>query len=227
MGAARAIVLFDIDGTLLHRAGPHHKQAIIEAIRDVTAIETSFGDMPTGGKLDRDLIRALLKGVGAKKREIDAWMPAIVERAQAGYQLICPQLEDRVCPGVADFLHRLERASIPAGLVTGNLTAIGWKKVEAAGLRRHFTVGAFSEMARTRAGLTKIAIREARKKGLAGRQTSFSLVGDHPNDIEAAKLNGIRSIAVATGLSTLDELAACKPDVLVADLRALEVDFLL
>jgi phosphoglycolate phosphatase-like HAD superfamily hydrolase len=177
--------------------------------------------------LDRDLIRALLQMAGAKRRDIDRWMPAIVGHAQAGYQILCPQLEDRVCPGVADFLGRLEREAIPAGLVTGNLTAIGWKKMEAAGLRRHFTWGAFSEMARTRAGLARMAIREARKKGLAGRHTPFSLVGDHPNDIEAAKLNGIRSIAVATGLSTFDELAACKPDVLARDLREVEVDSLL
>lgn len=227
MGVARALVLFDIDGTLLHRAGPHHKQAIIDAIREVTGVETSFGDMPTGGRLDRDLIRALLQTAGAKKREIDGWMPAIVDRAQTGYELICPRLEDRVCPGVADFLHRLEQAAIPAGLVTGNLTAIGWKKVDAAGLRRHFRIGAFSEMARTRAGLAKKAMREARSTGIAGRNTRFSLVGDHPNDIEAAKLNGIRSVAVATGLSTHEELAACKPDVLVPDLRALEVESLL
>jgi phosphoglycolate phosphatase-like HAD superfamily hydrolase len=227
MGGARAVVLFDIDGTLLHRAGPHHKQAIVEAIREVTGIDTAFGDMPTSGKLDRDLIQVLLHAAGAKKRDVARWMSAIVERAQSGYQIICPQLEDRVCPGVADFLSRLEQAAIPAGLVTGNLTAIGWKKMEAAGLRRHFAVGAFAEMARTRAGLARIAIREARKKGLAGRKTSFSLVGDHPNDVEAAKLNGIRSIAVGTGLSSLDELAACKPDVLVPDLRSVEVDSLL
>jgi phosphoglycolate phosphatase len=107
------------------------------------------------------------------------------------------------------------------------LSAIGWKKMEAAGLRHHFTLGAFAEMARTRAGLARTAMREARRKGIANRNTAFSLVGDHPNDIEAAKLNGIRSIAVATGVSTSDELAACNPDLLVADLRALQVESLL
>jgi phosphoglycolate phosphatase-like HAD superfamily hydrolase len=183
--------------------------------------------MDTSGKLDRDLIRALLRSGGAKVREIESWMPAIVDRAQASYESICPQLEDRVCPGVLELLEGLEAASIPVGLVTGNLTAIGWKKMEAAGLRRHFSLGAFSEMARTRAGLAKTAIREARRKGIAGRNTAFSLVGDHPNDIEAAKLNGIRSIAVATGVSTSEELAACNPDLLVPDLRALQVESLL
>lgn len=227
MAYARAVALFDIDGTLLRRAGPHHKQALVDAIREVTGIVTDFGDMPTSGRLDRDLIRALLRASGAKARDIYGWMPAIVERAQSGYQLICPQLQDRVCPGVHDLLQRLQEASIPAGLVTGNLTAIGWKKMDAAGLRHYFSVGAFSEMARTRAGLTKKAMSQAKRKGIAGRNTAFSLIGDHPNDVEAAKMNGIRSIAVATGVSTSDELAACDPDVLVPDLRALEVESLL
>ncbi|HYP07647.1 MAG TPA: HAD family hydrolase [Bryobacteraceae bacterium] len=221
---ARAVVLFDIDGTILHRAGPHHRQAIVDAIREVTRFQTEFGDLPTSGKLDRDLIRTLLRSAGAKMRDIQRWMPAIVERAQAGYQLICPKLEDRLCPGVVDLLHRLEAASIPAGLVTGNLTAIGWKKMEAAGVRRHFALGAFSEMASTRAGLAKKAMSQARRQRLAGRNTRFSLIGDHPNDVQAAKLNGIRSIAVATGVSTPEELAACQPDLLVPDLRALEVE---
>ena len=220
-------MLFDIDGTLLNRAGPHHKQALVDAIRDVTGIDTDFGQMPTSGRLDRDLIRALLRHSGAAVRDIERWMPAIVERAQSGYQLICPKLEDRVCPGVLDLLERLERACIPAGLVTGNLTAIGWKKMEAAGLRRHFILGAFSEMARTRAGLARNAMRQARRSGIAGRNTAFSLIGDHPNDVEAAKLNRIRSIAVATGVSTPEELAACNPDLLVPDLRALQVESLL
>jgi phosphoglycolate phosphatase len=227
MPAAHAVVLFDIDGTLLSRAGPHHKQALVDAIQSVTGLETDFGDMPTSGRLDRDLIRGLLRQSGARLRDIERWMPAIIDRAQSGYELSCPQLEDRVCPGVLDLLQRLEQASIPAGLVTGNLSAIGWKKMEAAGLRRHFSLGAFSEMARTRAGLARKAMQQARRTGIAGRDTAFSLVGDHPNDVEAAKLNGIRSIAVATGVSTLEELAACNPDMLVPDLRALQVESLL
>ena len=125
------------------------------------------------------------------------------------------------------FLDLLRAEGIPAGLVTGNLTAIGWKKVDAAGLRSFFSFGAFADMAHTRADLARIAIREAKRQGLAENNTPISLVGDHPNDVEAAKLNGIRSIAVATGLSTHEQLAACKPDVLVSDLGSLALESLL
>ena len=227
MAVARALVLFDIDGTLLSRAGSHHKDALIHAIREITGQETSFDGIDTSGRLDRDLIRLLLRGARAKVRDIERWLPAIIEKAQSRYELICPELQDRVCPGVRVILERLKAEEIPAGLVTGNLTAIGWKKMDAAGLRPFFRFGAFADMARTRASLTRIAIREAKRQGLAAKSTAISLVGDHPNDVQAAKLNGIRSIAVATGLSTREELAACEPDVLVSDLRSLELDSLL
>lgn len=224
---APAIVLFDIDGTLLRRAGPHHKQALVEAVRQVTGLDTSLDRIDTSGMLDRDLIRAMLQEVGAKLRQIQRWMPDIVEYAQTHYQLICPELHDRVCPGVPEILARLQVERIPAGLVTGNLTRIGWKKMEAAGLRAHFQFGAFADMARTRADLARLATREARRKGLAARHAVVSLIGDHPNDIQAAKLNGIRSIAVATGVCSQEELAACGPDVLIPDLRSLELKSLL
>jgi phosphoglycolate phosphatase len=227
MAAARALVLFDIDGTLLSRAGPHHKEALVHAIREVTGHETSFDGIDTSGRLDRDLIRLLLRTVRATARDIERWLPAIIALAQGHYELICPELQDRVCPGVRNILERLQAENIPAGLVTGNLTAIGWKKMDAAGLRAFFRFGAFADMARTRAGLARIAIRQAKRQGLAERSTPISLVGDHPNDVQAAKLNGIRSVAVATGLSTREELAAYNPDVLVSDLRSLELDSLL
>ena len=227
MAVSRALVLFDIDGTLLRRAGSHHKDALLTAVREVTGHDTSFDRIPTGGMLDRDLIRALLKETPARAREIEGWMPDIVRRAQEHYLSICPELSDKVCPGVRELLQALIEAGIPAGLVTGNLTAIAWKKMEACGLRSFFDIGAFADMASTRAALAKVAIRAARRKGIAGPDTVISLIGDHPNDVEAAKLNGIRSIAVATGLSSFDELAACQPDALVPDLRSLRLESLL
>lgn len=227
MAVAKALVLFDIDGTLLRRAGTHHKDALVAAVKEVTGYDTCFDRIPTGGMLDRDLIRALLKETPARFRDVERWMPDIVERAQHHYGSMCPELHDKLCPGVRELLQALIDSNIPAGLVTGNLTAIGWKKMEACGLRAYFDVGAFAEMARTRAGLAKIAIREARRKRIAGPETVVSLIGDHPNDVQAARLNNIRSIAVATGLSSFDELAACQPDALVSDLRSLKLESLL
>ena len=224
---ARAVVLFDIDGTLIRRAGSHHRDALAEAVRVVTGLETSLDRIPTHGSLDRDLIRAMMREVGASEDLIEESMPAVVEEAQRAYTRMRPDLRRKTCPGVRIALRRLHSARVPLGLVTGNLSTIGWKKMEHAGLLRYFQFGAFAEQAHTRGGLVKIAIREARRAGWVRHDTSVSLIGDHPNDVLAAKLNGIRSVAVATGMVPRASLVRHSPDVLLPDLRCLNLEMLL
>jgi phosphoglycolate phosphatase-like HAD superfamily hydrolase len=219
----RALVLFDIDGTLIRRAGPHHREALIEAIRLITGLETTTDSIPVQGMLDRDILTLMMKAAGASRAEIRKAMPAVVASAQNIYEGSCPDLSKKVCPGVRSLLARVLRAGIPAGLVTGNLSRIAWKKLECAGLRRYFRFGAFAEEASSRAGLVRIAVRQARRAGWASPETLISLIGDHPNDIHAARKNGVRSISVATGLSGWDELASHTPDLLVEDMRALSI----
>jgi phosphoglycolate phosphatase-like HAD superfamily hydrolase len=79
-------------------------------------------------------------------------------------------------------------------------------------------------MAKTRAGLARIAIREARRRGWIARGAAVSLVGDAPADVLAARANHIRAIAVATGLTAEEELREHQPDILLKDLRLLEDD---
>jgi phosphoglycolate phosphatase-like HAD superfamily hydrolase len=124
-------------------------------------------------------------------------------------------------------LYKLWRRKIVTGLVTGNLTRIGWTKMERAGLRRYLRFGAFAEMASSRDGLVRIAVRHARRERWIDRASPVALIGDHPNDIRAARANGVRSIAVATGVVGADELAAHSPDVLVPDLRELSLEMLI
>ncbi len=222
---ANALVLFDIDGTLVRKAGPHHREALIEAVRRATGLETTTDGVPVQGMLDCDILTLMMRRAGASQAMIRRAMPGLIRRAQAIYAP--PDLRRKVCPGARMLLYRLYRRGIPAGLVTGNLPIIGWKKLERAGLGRYLRFGAFSGMARDRAGLVRIALREARRRRWMDGATIVSLVGDHPNDVRAAKANRVRAVAVATGLSSAEELAACSPDVLVPDLRALTLEILL
>ncbi len=224
---ASALVLFDIDGTLIRRAGPHHRLALVDAVRAVTGLDSTTDHIPVQGMLDFDILSIMLREVGLGTREAGRVMPAIIERAQSLYVRRCPDLRKKVCPGARSLLWRLFRRGIPVGLVTGNLARIGWKKMERAGIRHYFRFGAFSGDARDRAGLVRLAVREARKQGWIGPDARIAMVGDHPNDIQAAHANGVRSAAVATGLSSTEELAAHAPDVLLADLRELTLDALI
>jgi len=222
-----ALVLFDIDGTLIRRAGPQHRLALIEAIRRVTGIETTTDHVPLHGMLDPDIITRMLRQAGAAEALIRRAMPEIVWRAQNLYVRSSPDLRRKVCPGARRLLAGLQRRGAVMGLVTGNLTRIGWKKVERAGLRAYFRLGAFGEMSRDRAGLVRLALAEARRRGWLCRRTPVSLIGDAPADVRAARLNRVRAVAVATGVTGFDELAALKPDLLLKDLRALRPEMLL
>jgi phosphoglycolate phosphatase-like HAD superfamily hydrolase len=223
---SRALVLFDIDGTLVRRAGPHHREALVEAVRKVTGLDTTTENIPVHGMLDPDILRRMMRDAGASEELIVRQLPAIMRRAQSIYVRRCPDLQDKTCPGVRRLLYSLKRRGIPTGLVTGNLTRIGWKKMERAGLRHYFHFGVFAEMAPDRTALARMAIERARRRAWIQDGARVSLIGDAPSDIIAARENGARSIAVHTGISTREELAALSPDMLLEDLRALKVGML-
>lgn len=218
-----ALFLFDIDGTLMRKAGPDHAEALEDAVRAVTGHDVTVRGIPVAGMLDRDILAAMMRAAGMKAAEVRAAMPAVIEKAQMLYARRCPDLSRRVCPGVRRLLPKLQRNGAVTGLVTGNLSRIGWKKLERAGLRSYFRFGAFAEMGRTRADLARLARRRAVAEGWVSRATPAALVGDHPNDILAARANGLFSIAVATGVVSKDELARHRPDLLLDDLRSLDL----
>jgi phosphoglycolate phosphatase len=222
-----ALVLFDIDGTLIRRAGPHHREALVEAVRAVTGLDTTTDHIPVHGMLDPDILTRMMGDAGASGREIRHHLPSIIERAQSIYVRSCPDLRKKTCPGVRRLLYGLKRRGVPVGLVTGNLTRIGWKKIRRAELEHYFRFGVFAEMARDRTELARMAIAHARRRGWIDGDARISLIGDAPNDIIAARANGARSVAVHTGISTREELAELQPDLLLEDLRALRVGMLI
>lgn len=226
-GHAPALVLFDIDGTLLRRAGPHHREALMEAVRHVAGIDAKMDHIPVQGMLDGDILAWMLRDAGIGANRIREWMPKLTRRAQWIYSRRCPaDLSDKVCPGVVELLCSLRNQRLLTGIVSGNLTQIGWKKMERAGLKKYFRYGCFADRGSTRAELVRLAVAEARAESWISRRTPIALIGDHPNDIEAARRNGVRAIAVATGVVSKEELAVHQPDLLVEDLRNLPMEFI-
>ena len=221
--AFRSLVLFDIDGTLVRRAGVHHREALVYGVRRVTGIETTTEGIPVQGMLDPVILTQMLRNAGASASTIRAAMPEMQRAAERFYLRVCPALHDKHCPAAAETLEKLERRGALLALVTGNLTRIGWRKLDRAGLKRYFRFGAFGEMARTRAGLAKWAMAEARRRRWIERGAPVSLVGDATSDIIAAKANGIRSISVGTGITPREELVALQPDYLLRNLRELRL----
>ena len=65
-----------------------------------------------------------------------------------------------------------------------------------AGLDGFFVFGSFAGTAHTRTALARNALRMARRRGLLKSWTEVWLVGDAPQDVLAARANGIGCIAV-------------------------------
>jgi phosphoglycolate phosphatase-like HAD superfamily hydrolase len=218
-----SLVLFDIDGTLVRKTGPHHRQALVDAIRRVTGIESTTDGIPVHGMLDPDILTQMLLRAGLDSAGIAETMPAILTAAEDAYLEGVPDLSDKWCPGVQPVLEALTTRGVILALVTGNLTRIGWHKLGRAGLAHYFRFGAFGEMAKTRGGLARIAIDRARADGLIHPDSSISLVGDASQDVIAARENSIRSIAVRTGITPAAELEGANPDILLDDLTHLDL----
>jgi phosphoglycolate phosphatase-like HAD superfamily hydrolase len=125
-----------------------------------------------------------------------------------------------VMPGVRPLLDALgAREDVFLALLTGNYEAAAQVKLAHFDLWRYFACGAFGDDAPERNGLLKKAIaRVAECGGPIVEPKDAVIIGDTPLDVGVAVAGGARSIAVATGSSSVEELRASGADVVFEDL---------
>ncbi len=216
---AQAAYLFDIDGTLLRDPDRIHMDSFAPSIRQVTGIEVSLEGVPVHGNTDTGILREACRRAGISTEILEPQIGAIMDAmclAVAGHR---DQMRIVLMPGVKAALDHLARKGALLGVATGNLEAIGWIKIEKAGLREWFRFGGFSNDFPVRAAQIGDAARKARE--LAGKDATVCVVGDTPRDIEAARANGLAVIAVATGNFSYETLLALRPDACATSLADL------
>jgi phosphoglycolate phosphatase-like HAD superfamily hydrolase len=129
----------------------------------------------------------------------------------------------RAFPGVSGCLARVEARSTDAimGLLTGNIEAGARRKLDASGIGfDRFRVGVFGSDSEHRERLPAIAARRAEALvGVNYTGTDVVIVGDTPADIACGEAFGARTVAVATGVYSRQELHACAPDFLFDSLE--------
>ena len=124
-----------------------------------------------------------------------------------------------VLPRVQEVLSHLRRRGAVLGTATGNLAVIGKLKLQHAELLDFFDFGGWSDGHETRAQVFRAAAEKARE--LCGADAALCVVGDTPNDIQAARDNSLKVIAVATGIYPYERLAQEQPDMLLHSLAEL------
>ena len=218
------IILFDIDQTLLYSGGAG-SLAMRRAFLQLYGIEDGFSQVESSGRTDWAILRegmrqhGLLNGKDHFRREM--------ERFQATYhRLLEPTLYDvkggHALPGVPKLLNALsERDDVRIGLATGNFRHAAFIKLRHFGLDGYLSEGGFGDDAEDRNHVIRVAIKRLANGNRINRDAVW-VIGDTPLDVEAARVNRVRSLGVATGSSSTRGLRAAGADLVMVDLSRTE-----
>ena len=213
------LILFDIDGTLIHTGGAGVK-AFAKAFTGEFNAADGFERLKFAGRTDLSLVREFF-GIHQ--------IPPTPENFQRFFDsyvfwldhILC-QSKTRLCPGVWGFLRGLAALPEPPllGLLTGNIRLGAEIKLRYFDLWDVFQTGAFADDHEERDQIAAIALQRGSRilgTDLSGDQAL--VIGDTPLDIRCARAVGARCLAVATGGHPLQELALHQPDWTIKDLR--------
>jgi phosphoglycolate phosphatase-like HAD superfamily hydrolase len=211
------VVLFDIDGTLVHTDGAG-RIALLAALTDEFGI-TSPQRVPVVGCTDRGIARDLFLAHGLEDTEENARRLRVAYLERLRGEL--PRRRGRVLPGVKELLKQLGlRSDATLGLLTGNVREAARLKLDYYQLGSHFAFGAFGDRHVDRDDVAREALLQLTKR--FGRMTDGQriwVVGDTPLDIRCARAISAMAVAVATGEHTREDLQAVGPDLLLDSLE--------
>jgi phosphoglycolate phosphatase-like HAD superfamily hydrolase len=190
------------------------------AVREVTGRDFQLSSIRVPGLTDFQIaVRTFeLLGVDAD----DVTLRRMVRRYEELLPASLPLKQGRVLPNVREILEHLrDRSDVRSYLLTGNTRGGGSAKLTHYGLLDYFPDGAFAEDQGERASIAVRALALARRLGPVADDATF-VIGDTPHDIHCANAIGARTIAVATGGYTLEELEAHRPWRAVAELPSVD-----
>ncbi|MGO9881385.1 MAG: HAD family hydrolase [Solirubrobacteraceae bacterium] len=215
------LLLFDIDGTLLEGTAQLVGEAMSAALREVHGVDTSLigTHIPTAGRTDGEIARAILLDAGIAADRIDAFADRVRDRCcEWSARLMPDDLSGTVLAGVRDLLGWLaEQPDVKLALLTGNYEPIARLKMTRAGIGAAFGAGqgAFGSDAEDRTALPAIARYRAGSSQAPHPRADTIVIGDTQCDIACARADAVRCVAVATGGNSAAELAGA--DVVVSD----------
>lgn len=218
------LILFDVDATLIttSRLGI---AAMGFAGRERYGEKFDENTVDYAGRLDPLIIGDLLR---AHAQQVT---PEAIELFRAGYRthlgrLLGENNTAKTCPGVPELLEALfATPSLCVGLLTGNYPDTGRIKLTAAGIdadRFHLHVWGCDSPhdPPARDHLPGVALERYRAlHAIDADPGRVWVVGDTPHDIACARAHGCRSLGVATGMFSMDELRRAGADEVAPDLR--------
>jgi phosphoglycolate phosphatase len=210
-------VLWDIDGTLV-RSGGVAARAFLDAVTEVTGLRPSAERRDYGGRLDPEIADMLLAAVGwpaSRTGEVlDVLQRLVAER------LGDLRAQTSTFPGVDALLATLVGAGVRQTVVTGNIAAVAWHKLEAGNLIPPIEpeFGGYGDSAPDRAAVARVALDRLAAAGWHPDPGEVWIVGDTPRDLACARAVGVHCALVATGRNTVADLSGLGADIVLPDL---------
>ncbi|HEY1717693.1 MAG TPA: HAD family hydrolase [Verrucomicrobiae bacterium] len=216
------LVLFDIDGTLVHTGGAG-KNAFARTLAAAFNSHEGVHKVSFAGRTDVSLARELfdIHGIPATPENFRKFF----DHYAFCLDHVMQQAGGGACEGILNFLDELRALPNPPmlGLLTGNIRLGAEIKLRRYGLWEHFHFGGFADDHEERDQIAVAArARGSRVLGKQLRGEEIVVVGDTPFDIRCGKFIGAKVMAVATGGSALAELKQHQPDWAVENLCGID-----
>jgi phosphoglycolate phosphatase-like HAD superfamily hydrolase len=213
------LLLFDIDGTLV-TSGARGKRVLTSALTEVFGTAGDIDNYRFEGKLDPHIVTELMEEAGVPPEVVRARLDEALERYLDALAAEFQESGGPVLkPGVLPLLDALEEeSSAVRALLTGNVERGARLKLTAAGLWHRFAFGVWGSEAPCRDDLGPVALTRAREVvGRSFRGEECVVIGDSRHDVACGLALGAWVVAVATGVTKMDELAAAGAHVVLPD----------
>ena len=191
-------------------------------------LEEQFGivddlqGVEVAGKTDTGIVHQILRkqAIELSDENVEKFLGRYVDLLESEL----PRRKGTLLPGVAELLVRLQgRKQNVLALLTGNIARGAQLKLKHYGIWDFFEFGAFADDHHDRNELGPFAQRRARERhAIDFLADAIDVIGDTPHDIACGKAIGARTIAVATGNFSREQLAGHEPDWLLDDFSEVE-----
>lgn len=206
------VLFWDIDGTLL-QAGHAGRYAFDQAVREIYGRTIDYKLIQTSGMTDDYIAKQIIEMIEGRVAE-----PSAIAAMTARYEELLPHyLTEKpgyILEGVAEVLTELHAHDDYVQLIlTGNSRRGAEEKLAHYGLCSFFDFdhSAFGDDCFDRNEISAKARKIVHNVYPSVASSEIYVIGDTPNDVRCGKAIGARTIAVASGRYSYDELTACDP----------------
>lgn len=213
MGDEHLKVLFwDIDGTLM-RTDKAGLFAFQQATRERYGAEADFSRITTAGRTDYYIAAQIIEQLTGRKPDTQA-VSALVHHYVGLLPLHLSARKGHIIEPVLEILQKVsDRPGFAQLLLTGNVAQGARAKLSHFSVDHFFdfSASAFGDHQADRDHVAAAGWKAVRERYEGITPDNIFVIGDTPHDIRCGKSIGSRTVAVATGVFPLSELALHSP----------------